>query len=69
MRLYCAQEQTDAQGNEVTYSGTQNPLSVKMRGQTFGFVLSQECQCHEFFCHTVRLLLIFHRQRQAGRER
>lgn len=49
MRLCCAYEQTDGQGNEVTYSGTQNPLRVKTRAQTFGFVLSRVCQCHEIF--------------------
>lgn len=49
MRLCCAYEQTDGQGNEVIYSGTQNPLRVKTRAQTFGFVLSRVCQCHEIF--------------------
>lgn len=41
MRLNCACEQTGAQGNDRTYSGTRNSLSVKMRARTLGFVFSQ----------------------------
>lgn len=67
MKLYCSCEQIGPQGCNKTYSGTRNPLSAKMRAKPFGFVFSQVC--HEISCYTVRLLLTFHKQRHAGRER